>query len=243
MKLVKHASAAPRRRRASASATRRPTRWGSSIRELLRWFSSGGRSAATLVGATGNGTGRLSLPVIVAQCEYVGRRATTTSWRSHRRAAVSPVRMEFTYDVRLAEGQRSSRPAGRRTHRSIRGGRPAVCRNESERRSHEGVVTGARIHRFTLTAALLDRGAEVTGIDCFTDTIRASSRHDLRVNAARPGFHFIEESCRTPTSSAPRRKTQCFTSPRRLASARAGQRLPDLHRQQRRCHPAAAERA
>jgi len=44
-----------------------------------------------------------------------------------------------------------------------------------------------------LTAALLDRGAEVTGIDCFTDYYpRFIKEANLAVNRGRPGFHFIE---------------------------------------------------
>ena len=43
-----------------------------------------------------------------------------------------------------------------------------------------------------LTTALLDRGAEVTGIDCFTDYYpRPIKEANVRVNADRPGFHFI----------------------------------------------------
>ena len=46
-----------------------------------------------------------------------------------------------------------------------------------------------------LSAALLDRGAEVTGIDCFTDYYpRFIKEMNLGVNAARPGFQFIEAS-------------------------------------------------
>jgi nucleoside-diphosphate-sugar epimerase len=46
-----------------------------------------------------------------------------------------------------------------------------------------------------LTEALLDRNAEVTGIDCFTDYYpRAIKLANLAVNAGRPGFHFIEAS-------------------------------------------------
>jgi nucleoside-diphosphate-sugar epimerase len=44
-----------------------------------------------------------------------------------------------------------------------------------------------------LTATLLDRGWEVTGIDCFTDYYpREMKRANVEVNAGRPGFHFIE---------------------------------------------------
>ena len=46
-----------------------------------------------------------------------------------------------------------------------------------------------------LTAALLDRGAEVTGLDCFTDYYpRFIKEMNLGVNAGRPGFRFIDGS-------------------------------------------------
>jgi nucleoside-diphosphate-sugar epimerase len=46
-----------------------------------------------------------------------------------------------------------------------------------------------------LSAALLDRGAEVTGIDCFTDYYpRAVKEANLNENRGRRGFHFIEGS-------------------------------------------------
>ena len=46
-----------------------------------------------------------------------------------------------------------------------------------------------------LTSALLDRGAEVTGIDCFTDYYpRFIKEANLAVNAGRPGFRVIEGS-------------------------------------------------
>ena len=46
-----------------------------------------------------------------------------------------------------------------------------------------------------LTAALLDRGTPVVGIDCFTDYYpRAIKDANLAVNAAKPGFAFVESS-------------------------------------------------
>jgi UDP-glucose 4-epimerase len=46
-----------------------------------------------------------------------------------------------------------------------------------------------------LTAALLDRGAQVTGIDCFTDYYpRFIKELNLGVNAGKPGFEFVEDS-------------------------------------------------
>jgi nucleoside-diphosphate-sugar epimerase len=46
-----------------------------------------------------------------------------------------------------------------------------------------------------LTSALLDAGANVTGLDCFTDYYpRAIKQANVEANAGRPGFHFIEGS-------------------------------------------------
>jgi nucleoside-diphosphate-sugar epimerase len=46
-----------------------------------------------------------------------------------------------------------------------------------------------------LTSALLDAGATVTGLDCFTDYYpRAIKQANVGVNAGRTGFHFIEGS-------------------------------------------------
>ena len=46
-----------------------------------------------------------------------------------------------------------------------------------------------------LTAALLDRGTAVVGIDCFTDYYaRALKEANLAVNAGRPEFEFVESS-------------------------------------------------
>jgi nucleoside-diphosphate-sugar epimerase len=46
-----------------------------------------------------------------------------------------------------------------------------------------------------LTSALLDRGAEVTGLDCFTDYYpRFIKESNIAVNAGRAGYHFIEGS-------------------------------------------------
>jgi nucleoside-diphosphate-sugar epimerase len=44
-----------------------------------------------------------------------------------------------------------------------------------------------------LTAALLDRGADVVGLDCFTDYYARSIKEaNLAVNRHRPGFRFVE---------------------------------------------------
>jgi UDP-glucose 4-epimerase len=44
-----------------------------------------------------------------------------------------------------------------------------------------------------LTGALLDRGATVLGIDCFTDYYpRSIKESNLAANTGRPGFSFVE---------------------------------------------------
>ena len=49
-----------------------------------------------------------------------------------------------------------------------------------------------------LTAALLARGARVTGLDCFTDYYpRRIKEANLAVNAGKPGFTFVEDSIQT----------------------------------------------
>jgi nucleoside-diphosphate-sugar epimerase len=46
-----------------------------------------------------------------------------------------------------------------------------------------------------LTGALIDRGAEVIGLDCFTDYYpRAVKETNLNVNRSRKGFRFVEDS-------------------------------------------------
>ena len=46
-----------------------------------------------------------------------------------------------------------------------------------------------------LTEALLDRGWQVTGLDCFTDYYpRPLKEANVAANAGRPGFHFIQGS-------------------------------------------------
>jgi UDP-glucose 4-epimerase len=63
-----------------------------------------------------------------------------------------------------------------------------------------------------LTAALLDRGAEVTGIDCFTDYYpRAIKEANLGVNVGRNGFSFVEAALQsTDLASLLEGKTHVF---------------------------------
>jgi UDP-glucose 4-epimerase len=60
----------------------------------------------------------------------------------------------------------------------------------------KALVTGAAgFIASHLTATLLDRGAEVTGIDCFTDYYpRSIKESNLGVTRGRPGFRFVEVS-------------------------------------------------
>jgi nucleoside-diphosphate-sugar epimerase len=57
------------------------------------------------------------------------------------------------------------------------------------------ITGGAGFIGSHLTSALLDRGAEVTGLDCFTDYYpRFIKEANVALNANRPGYHFIEGS-------------------------------------------------
>ena len=54
-----------------------------------------------------------------------------------------------------------------------------------------------------LVSALLDRGAEVQGIDCFTDYYaRSTKESNLDVNRRRPGFRFVEDRIQTTDLAA-----------------------------------------
>ena len=68
----------------------------------------------------------------------------------------------------------------------------------------KAIVTGAAgFIGSHLTAALLDRGAEVVGIDCFTDYYpRSIKESNLAVNVGRPEFRFIEAALQTADLSA-----------------------------------------
>ena len=69
-----------------------------------------------------------------------------------------------------------------------------------------------------LSGALLDRGAEVVGIDCFTDYYpRPMKEANLDANRSRDGFAFIETSI------------QDADLPTLLADLADGAALPDLH--------------
>ena len=140
----------------------------------------------------------VSLPVIEAQCQYV-RPARYDDELEILTAGrlLSPARMEFTYEVRLAS-QPAVAATGRTMHASVDPNGPSLQTAGADSRGLrlKALVTGAAgFIGSHLTAALLDRGAEVTGIDCFTDYYpRFIKESNLDVNAARKGFHFVEGS-------------------------------------------------
>ena len=95
-----------------------------------------------------------------------------------------------------------------------------------------------------LTAALLDRGADVTGIDCFTDYYpRAIKEANLAVNAGRArAFTSSKARSSRRTSAALLDGQDARLSPRGAGRRpqELGRRLPHLHREQRRRDAASA---
>ena len=249
MKLVKHASAAP----TSTSTVR--VRYAETDKmgvvyyaNYFVWFEVGRTDLLRTLGWSYREMelAGVSLPVIDAHCEYVrpARYDDELEIRTVGRL-LSPARLEFTYEVRLA-ADATIAATGRTTHASVDpGGRP--CRLPQRVREvvcMKALVTGAAgFIGSHLTAALLDRGAEVTGIDCFTDYYpRFIKEMNLAVNASRPGFRFIAGSLQNADlSRAPRGQDARLSSRRAGRSPQElGQRLPDLHGQQRRRDAAAA---
>ena len=219
------------------------------LRELLRVVRGGarpiccGRSAGAIARWKLAG---VSLPVIEAHCEYQrpARYDDEIEMRTEGRM-LSPVRMEFSYEVVWPRGRRrrGDRPDDARGGRPERPAVPAAGARPGGVRMKALVTGAAGFIGSHLTAALLDRGAEVMGIDCFTDYYpRAIKEANLAVNARAAGLPLRRGSApgRRPAGAA--RRHDARLSPRR-AGRRAqelGQRLPDLHRQQRRRDAAAA---
>ena len=164
------------------------------------------------------------------------RRGTTTSWRSGRRAGCCR-RCGWSSTTRCARmddgagrGDRADRACG-----AGRDGRAVPAAGAGARGVRvKALVTGAAgFIGSHLTEALLDRGAEVVGLDCFTDYYpRAIKERNLAVNAARRGSASSRRRSRRPTCAA---LLDGVTHVFHLAAQAGvrkswGKRLPDLHR-------------
>ena len=110
---------------------------------------------------------------------------------------VSPVRLEFEYEVvRVADDGRRRRRAT--VHAAVNPeGRP--CRLPERVRDTvrmKALITGvAGFIGSHLAEALLERGATVVGLDCFTDYYpRAIKEANIAALSAQPGFTFVETS-------------------------------------------------
>ena len=191
----------------------------------------------------------VSLPVIEAHCEY--RRAgaaTTTSWKSGPRGGCCRrCGWSSRYEVRRL--RRRPRGRGRAApcmRRSTPAGGRAGCRRGSARCSREGARhRRGRVHRVAPDRRRCSTAARaVVGIDCFTDYYpRAIKEANLAVNAATPGLR-VRRGRASRTADlrcAARRRDPRVPSGRAGRRAKElGQRLPDLHREQRRRVAAAA---
>ena len=197
--LVKHVTAAeldvarPRALRRNRQDGRRL------LRELLRVVR--GRADATCCGRSAGATARwklagVSLPVIDAHCEYVrpARYDDELEIRTTGRL-LSPVRLEFTYEVRLA-AQATVAATGRTTHASVDPGRSAVpvADNDSGGLCVKALVTGAAGFigsHLTAASARSRRGSD--GHRLLHRLLSALHQgSEPRRQRARPGFHFIE---------------------------------------------------
>ena len=158
-----------------ACATPKPTRWASSI---MRTTSSGSRSAAPICCASAGWTYRemeadgFSLPVIEAHCEYKQPARYDDDLEIRTAGALlSPVRVAFNYEVvRPADSELLA--TGRHRARALdRGGRPCRLPDRVKRTLRmKALVTGAAgFIGSTLAERLLADGADVVGLDCFTD--------------------------------------------------------------------------
>ena len=164
----------PRRPLSCGSATRKPTRWGWSTTRTTSCGSRWPRRSAAFarLDVPGNGAARAS------RCRSSKRSVTTTRPARYddemevrtKGRMLSPVRMEFSYEVVRREDQAVA-ASGRTVHAALDPpASRAGFRSASGRCSHEGARDRRRrVHRVSPDRALLDRGAEVIGLDCFTD--------------------------------------------------------------------------
>ena len=200
-----------------------------------------------------------SLPVVEAHCDYqpagaVRRRAGRAD---ERVALLSPVRLRFDYEVvRPADAVRLA--AGHTVHAALdRGGRPCRLPDRVSARASsimKALVTGvAGFIGSTLAERLLDDGADVVGLDCFTDYYPRASRSatwprctgSRASGSSRRGIQDADlpaaarrSDARLPPGGAGRRPQELGTRFRRLydeqhrrhADAARGLRRPALER-------------
>ena len=138
----------------------------------------------------------VSLPVIEAHCDYhrPARYDEEMEVRTKGRM-LSPVRMEFTYEVVRRDDQigRGLRPHGSRRAGPRRKAVPSPGSHQAALRMKALVTGAAGFIGSHLTGTLLDRGAHVTGLDCFTDYYARSIKEaNLAHNQGRAGFQFVE---------------------------------------------------
>ena len=243
------AATPPRPFPACACATPKPTRWGSST---TRTTSSGSRSAAPICCAQAGWSYRemeaegFALPVIEAHCTYRESAKYDDEIEVRTTASMlSPVRVKFSYEVvRARRRAPRSRPAAPCTRRSIatagRAGCPSACADVVFMKA---LVTGvAGFIGSTLAERLLADGADVVGIDCFTDYYPRAVKERNLAGALAPSAASGSSSRASRTSTCrrcwPIART-CFTWRRRPACARAGdatsRSTPSTTSRRRRC--------
>ena len=141
----------------------------------------------------------LALPVIEAHCEYrLGARYDDDlEIRTTGRAGLARparVRLRGRRDAVTARYWRWATPS---TRRSIARGRPVrLPARVKELSEMKALVTGgAGFIGSHLSERLLDDGAEVTALDCFTDYYpRAIKEANIVALRGRPGYRFVESS-------------------------------------------------
>ena len=228
-----HGERAARPRPACACATPKPTRWASST---TRTTSSGSRSAAPICCATSGWSYRemeaegFALPVIEAHCDVPrSRRGTTMSSRCGRRARCCRRCACSSTTRSCGRPTPSTLATGTTVHAALdRDGRP--CRLPERVRTAvrmKALVTGvAGFIGSTLAERLLADGADVVGIDCFTDYYpRAdqgaqSRRRCWRTRASGSSSRAIQDADLRVAARATARTSSTWR--RRPACGRAG---------------------